>query len=48
MELKEKLKKIMERDFGITTDAQLNEAFEKLDLSELGIFTEAREEKDVS
>lgn len=40
MDLKERLKKIMAEEFGITTDAQLNEAYENLDLSVYGIFTQ--------
>lgn len=38
MDLKDRLKKIMEQEFGITTDEQLNEAFENMDMSDLGIF----------
>lgn len=45
MELKERLKKIMEQEFGITTAAQLNEAYEKMDMSVLGFFKESRNEK---
>lgn len=40
MELKEKLKEIMAREFGITTDEQLNEAYENMDMSLFGIFAE--------
>lgn len=42
MELKEKLKRIMAEEFGITTDAQLDEAYEKLDMSILGIFADPK------
>ena len=38
MELKEKLKKIMEQEFGITTDAELEQVYEALDMSDLGVF----------
>ena len=39
MELKEKLRAILEKEFGITTDSQLNEAYENIDMSVYGIFT---------
>ena len=39
MELKERLKSIMEQEFGITTEAQLNDAIGGLDLSIYSIFT---------
>lgn len=38
-ELKIKLEKIMKQEFGITTDEQLNDAFENIDLSVFSIFT---------
>lgn len=42
MDLKERLKRILERDFNITTDEQLLEAVAKIDL-DLGIFTTERD-----
>ena len=45
MELKERLKRIMEQEFGITTAKQLNEAYEKMDMSVLGIFKESKHEE---
>lgn len=47
MELKEKLKKILEQEFGITTDEQLNEAYSKIDMSIYGLFTKEGEKKCV-
>ena len=46
MELKERLQKIMEEQFGIKTDEQLNEAFERLDTSDFGIFTKRKEQNN--
>lgn len=51
MDLKQRLQMIMEQEFGITTDKQLDEAFEKLDLSVYGVFTQKgvrNEKRDVS
>lgn len=38
MDMKERLKTILEKEFGITTEEQLNEAYEKIDTSIYGIF----------
>ena len=46
MELKETLKKIMQEEFGIITDEQLNKAYESLDMSEFGVFTQKGVDKD--
>ena len=46
MDLKERLQMIMEKEFGISTGEQLNEAYEKLDLSVYGIFTRKGEENE--
>lgn len=38
MELKDRLKAIMEKEFGITSDDQLIEMYNKLDTSDFEIF----------
>ena len=50
MELKDRLKKIMEQEFGITTDEQLNKAFREMDMSLMGLFTKGveNEKGDIS
>lgn len=38
MDIKEKIKKILEQEMGITTPEQLEEAYENMDMSLFGIF----------
>ena len=44
MDLKERLMKILRDELGINSDEQLEEAYEQIDTSVYGIFTEQREE----
>ena len=46
MDLKERLKNIMAQEFGITTDEQLNEAYDRLDLSDFSVFAEGSKNED--
>ena len=46
MGLIERLKEIMEQEFGITTDEQLTEAMKGLDMSVYGIFAASKRKGD--
>lgn len=48
MDLKERLKKILEVEFGITTEEQLNEAYENIDMSVYGIFVKKEGDIDAA
>lgn len=46
MGLMERLKEIIEQEFEITTDEQLSEAVNELDMSVYGIFTTSKRKGD--